>query len=497
MKRLLFSALLCVFTVTACDSVLDREPQQSVSAEIALTNQTGYEAVLNSIYDDLQDESHYGQDFILYPEVLSDNALNTAANSNRYPNVEDNQRGSQLNRWGGHYSAINKANNIIANVGNLAAEQGIRNRFLGEAYFLRALNYFDLARTKGYEPGREVNGFNLSAVIRTEPTRTLEQADFIPRATNTEVYALIKSDFQEAARLLVNETNPRRANSAAALALLARVHLYASEWAEAQQRATEALAAAGSVGAGLVARDGYVAGFTDSTHPEALFKVDMEPNRDGGVTGFNESLSSLTYPTTPPDDNLARWGDIYVSDDLYNMYEADDIRGLTATVTGGALTSNGLWLIATKSGQQYRYSRKWVGARTPYAHDIPVIRVSELYLIRAEAAARQGNSSQALTDLNVIRSRAGIDDEDSSLSGDGLISSIMKERRLEFAFEGHRFFDLKRTANPISKALGRPSIAYSDFRVLAQIPQTQVESAPLTDPDNVEGPRVLIQNPGY
>ena len=94
--------------------------------------------------------------------------------------------------------------------------------------------------------------------------------------------------------------------------------------------------------------------------------------------------------------------------------------------------------------------------------NIPVFRISELYLNRAEANYRLGNTATALTDLNVIRTRAGLRAA-TGLTGDALLNEILRQRRLEFAFEGHRWFDLKRLGRDIVKAAPVQSVAYSDF----------------------------------
>ena len=107
--------------------------------------------------------------------------------------------------------------------------------------------------------------------------------------------------------------------------------------------------------------------------------------------------------------------------------------------------------------------------------NIPVIRVSEMYLNRAEALARSGNAAGALTDLNVIRTRAGLPAA-TGLTGASLITEILKQRRLELAFEGHRFFDMKRLGLDIVKAAPVQNLNFTDFRVLAPLPVREIQS---------------------
>jgi hypothetical protein len=136
-----------------------------------------------------------------------------------------------------------------------------------------------------------------------------------------------------------------------------------------------------------------------------------------------------------------------------------------------------------ESGQLY--IQKYTGTLGEFADRLPIIRVAEVYLTRAEARAEQGNTSGAQADLNAVRNARTL--EDVTATGDDLIEAILTERRLELAFEGHRFFDLKRRAMDIPKpqtAFG--VLPYDDFRVLAPFPNSEVQSNPQLD-----------QNPGY
>jgi hypothetical protein len=107
--------------------------------------------------------------------------------------------------------------------------------------------------------------------------------------------------------------------------------------------------------------------------------------------------------------------------------------------------------------------------------NIPVIRISEMYLNRAEALALTGKEADALVDVNRIRTRAGLDPK-TALTGAALIAEIANQRRIEFAFEGHRFFDLKRRGQDIIKAAPAQNLVYTDFRILAPIPNREIQA---------------------
>lgn len=475
MKKLLYTLSLStlLLSVTGCEEALNTEPKQSISSDVALQDITGVRSLLISVYDRLQGADYYGARFMLGPDALADNATVTNAQSNRYLTWTINNFGVHFNIWANNYGAINEVNYILATDLSKITTTTEANQLRGESLFLRALLYFDLARVYGYEPGREVNGFNLSVVIRTEPVSTASQADFRPRSTNREVYDLIENDLKEAIGLLTG-TNRLRVTQAAAHALLSRVYLYQSKWAEAEASATAAIGAtpATLINSSALASN-YRTAFTSAPNPESVFELAY--NAQTETLGFNESLNSLTLRQGGPVAGSGGWGDVIPTPDLLSQYLPQDSRFEN-------------FISDTKQGQTALFSRKYVGAIGPFTDNVPLIRLSELYLIRAEARVRQGKVAEGLSDLNAIRARrfpAAFNSAVSTTDAAEAISAIFAERRLELFFEGHRFFDLKRTGQDIRKGATGP-IQYTDVRVLAPIPQAQVELN-----------KLLVQNPGY
>jgi len=453
------------FALSSCDNILDVEPQQEVEPETAFSSEGGFESTLSSTYDDLQDQTYYGQFFMLYPEALADNAVNLPGVA-RYDGPPRNAAGEHLNRWDGHYTSINKANALLAEIEDFDADESFKERIRGEALFLRALNYFDLVRTKAYEPGEEVNGFSQGVILRTEPTRSAEQAaERLPRAPTSDVYDQIETDLQSASRLLAGTGNGSfRANEAATQALLAQVYLYRKNFEDAASMATTALESAESaLDADLLTEDEYVDAHVGEIMSSAIFSLNMETDFDNAVTGVNESLSSLTHD--PSSFNFQ----LLPSQDLIAAHESGDVRReLYETLPSGNTRIN-----------------KYTQAKGSYTDNIPIIRAAEVLLIRAEARFESGNESGALEDLNTLRTARGLGEV--SLSGESLIDEIITQKRLELAFEGERFFDLKRRGMDIPKPqVNIPDLSYEDRRILAPIPSDQVQ---LNDQ--------LDQNPGY
>ena len=490
MNRLRITALallgITLPALSACDafrSFDDVQPQQDISPEQALGTVQGYEALIISAYDYLQNQNHYGFLYTLGPDALADNIQSPSSSANRLLAQVTNSEGSHVGNpiYGLGYSAINEANLILDGIDEVEIEgseseaAAQRNRLKGEAYFLRALNYFDMVRALGYEPGQEVGGFDLGVVIRTSPTLTLDDAQPLARSTNREVYDLIISDLGQAATLLQNNSRGgvQYASRAAALGLLARAHLYAGNLGDAASTAQQAIDASG---ASLIQEDDddengseILNGWVNRTAPpESIFAVQLDQGQDGGSTNGNNALQAITDPTA---GSISF--DAVVTEDLIAAHEEGDAR-LNLYTTG-----------TSAQNETVTYIQKYTGTSALFVDWVPVIRLPEMYYIIAEAQARQGNSDAAYDAINVVRNARGLDDADET-AGDAL-TAVLNERRLEFAFEGHRFFDLKRNALDIPKPqLPTPSLSYGDYRILAPIPFGEIDTNP-----------ALTQNPGY
>lgn len=163
---------------------------------------------------------------------------------------------------------------------------------------------------------------------------------------------------------------------------------------------------------------------------------------------------------------------VAASPELMAAFEAGDIRGTIYLNTAGTLNRP--------------QCRKWPAEKGNFLENIPIIRRSDILLVAAEGKARSGNEPGALINLNTLRTNRGL--AVSAAAGQALLDLILNERRVELAFEGHRWFDLKRLGLEITKPaiVGTPNVPYSDFRILQQIPQAEV----LLNSN-------LQQNPGY
>jgi starch-binding outer membrane protein, SusD/RagB family len=460
LKNTLILAVLGAVLFVGCDGLLDTSPSTEVDPATAQENIEGIEAILTSVYNRLQSEWRYGREITIGPDVLADNADQHPVTSGRYDQMSQNQQGSHITFWNTAYNTINEANYVIA--GSEETEgvtQEVRDRLRGEAIFQRGFAYFDLARTYGYEPGREVGGWTQSAIIRTEPTRDVSDADFRARSSNTEVYSQAVSDLEEAVSLLEgDDRGVYFANYSAANALLARIHLYLENWDDAISYAEEAIA---SSNVQLVdSESAFISNpFNQTPNPESILELSIDPVEES--LGSNVGLCPYTNPT--------HWFDVIPSQNLLDEFHEDDYRNYLFEVHDDG----------------YPYTLKWDCSTGPFDDNIPLIRLPEMYLIMAEAHAEEDRIVEALAALETLQTARGLDPFVSADANE-IIDEVMVERRRELNFEGHRFYDLKRRAMDITKHQDATTVPYDDIRVLSQLPTSEVDNNPLLD-----------NNPGY
>jgi hypothetical protein len=223
-------------------------------------------------------------------------------------------------------------------------------------------------------------------------------------------------------------------------------------------------------GTGLVSSANYVSAFNTFPNPESLFEVEIRQVDWSTVDGVNNSVSSLSSNATAGAQFI-----LSASLQLIASYEPGDVRLQTWTAT----TRAGF------AGAVYS-SNKWRGAKGQFLENLPILRASELYLIRAEARFKTGNFAGARADLDALRSKRNLGPVASDLAGNDLFEKILQEKRVEFALEGHRFFDLKRNGLDIRKHRNLPVVPYADYRVLTNLPLGELQL-------NYK----LEQNPGY
>lgn len=437
--------LLLMISATSCESFLDVRPKESISDQVTIVDLISAETGLNGVYSALGSGGYYGTTFQSIAYLSGDNIQWTGSQSqvqefiNNRVNPENSTVGGA---WVAIYNTVNRANNVIVKVPEVndpALTAAIRNRIIGEALAIRGLAYFDLARTFGGVP------------IILSPTISPTDNRGIPRASQEETYAQAIADWDLAETLLPETTDRFKITRKTIWAFKARYFLYQNDYIQAEEYATQVI---NDPDFGLL--DSYGAFFTNNARGtrESVFEIFYN-----GTTEVNNHRNQWQPQAN---GGTRQWAP---NDEFVSLLNAPETGGNRSSLIG--IDNQGRWY-----GNLYY--------RLPGSDPSYIFRIAEAYLIRSEARAQLGNISGALEDLNTVRNRAGLQTLQLANQSDILIA-IEDERRLEFALEPHRWFDLVRT-NRAAEVL---NIA-EPFRFLLPIPIDQL----LAD-------EALNQNPGY
>jgi starch-binding outer membrane protein, SusD/RagB family len=500
--------LLIVFSgivLQSCKKQLDIPSRNSIDASLALTNKAGIENSINSVYSILKRESHYGRDLFSIPEAMADVAF---ANNRSGRLIGENRNQSLSNittaLWSGSYGGINEINLTLGAVPNIpGATAAEKARWEGELKFLRSLLMFDLVKHYAYIPTFTVPSQDKGGVVINLQgfDNPVNAASYRPsRSTIAACYAQIMSDLYASISLLANNgrgTNGiNYASKHAALALGSRIKLYQGDWIKADSFSTAAITLSGGLGA-MTNTSNYVTGWRNANHPEAIFQVWYAILTEN--LGVNTSMAAThTTLSAPGAFALTRQGqgDLMPNGFLLTQLGISGFpAGLAQTPPLPTLTysndiRNRLFEWGVNASGHYVECTKWLGKNGGANWDNSVVlRWPELYLNRAEAKYQQGDQVGAWNDLNVIRTARyvgfvipGVQD----FTGTALLDEILRQRMLEYAFEGLRFFDLKRYGLTITKSNPAVTLPATDFRLLPRIPTNEVDGNPN-----------MVQNFGY
>jgi len=429
----------------SCSKFLNVEPKDNTSDAVTIVDETSANTALNGVYEALASAGYYGQTF-QFTTYLRGGDLEWG--DSRTVNREFIQRDVRAdneevnNVWVAIYRTINRANHVIKKVPALPDDvinDTKRDQITGEAYFIRALAYFDLARVWG------------GVQLILEPTESLDASKGIPRSSLQDTYAQVLSDLNEAEQRLPETTNRVRATKKTVWALKARYYLYQQQWAEAENYATK-----------LIDDSQY-----ELIKPYSSWFAN-------NVVGARESILETTYNAANPNNHRTAWQPP-ANGGVRRWYPSDAfIQQITDPAIGG-----GRKALVAQSNDGSWYGNLYY--RTPAVDPSYILRIAEMYLIRAEARAHQaGKRSLALADLNAVRDRAellplALSDEQE------LLLAIEKEKHYEFAFEPHYWFDLVRTGR-----VGAVLNVTDPNKYVLPIPIAQL----LVDP-------ALTPNPGY
>ncbi|WP_266202515.1 RagB/SusD family nutrient uptake outer membrane protein [Pontibacter kalidii] len=445
--------ILCLGS-TACEDMLDVEPKQSIDARDAIITEDDLQGAVIGMYAILGGPELYGTNLLLLPELLGaeENVAwyGTFAGYRQVANKTMTSDNIEAQRtWVGAYAAINLANIILSKL-DIVSDPATRDRMEGEALFVRGMLHFELVRLYGRAWNDGDPNTNLGVPIRTTAVTTEEEArTFAPRNTVAEVYAQAQQDLERAKELLP-ELNEERANTYAASAFLARLHLQRQEYAAALEEANRVIEEGP-----FNLNPSVTAIFRNDNTAESIWEIQQNDQNNAGTA--NDGLTTFYADL----EGIGR-GDIAVLS--YDLYEEQDAR-LSELIYEGFL-----------------YGDIQTGKWTDFGQNIPVVRLAEMYLIRAEANLRLGSAVGAtpLEDINRIRERAG-----ATLLSSVTLEDVLLERRLELAFEGFRIHDIKRTEDVLEG--DAYTIPWNSPELVMPIPRREIDAS--------QGE--LTQNPGY
>lgn len=458
-KNILILCLLILMSAS-CSKFLDvGTPADTIVSEAVYQSSSSAAGVLTGIYPDLY-ALMSGRGFFLKCSLMGDDFTLHG----QIPGLDvyyNNTYDVNGDFWPRLYGILYRINSAIEGLNaSTALPTNIKQQLLGESYFLRAFCYFYLVNLYGGVP------------LVTKPDYKENVAK--GRSSVDDVFEMIVGDLSNAKELLVeNYLNADlitvaddrvRPSKNVATALLARVYLHKGDWALAELESSSI----------LEKKSEY-----DLVSPEVAFiknnKESIWQLQPSNRVGFNTSDARIFILTNGP-DNIHP---VSLTASLIESFENGDLRKVN-------------WIgIDTVGSNFYYYPFKY----KLYKNDdidgeyLTMFRLAEQYLIRAEARVQMNNISAALADLNVIRSRAGLDD----LGGgekDSILKSILKERRCEFFSEcGHRWFDMKRMGrvnNIMPDACVLKGGQWDSYKQLLPVPVSDIRLN-----------RNITQNPGY
>lgn len=489
-----------VFSLASCN--LDLYPETGYNeGNVEVQDETGIQystredmkGLRDAIYNDwAKGVQEYGyEDFLIYSECRADNAYcgtNTAEIMNIEANKQDGANVNVQRDWNYYLTQMSNANNIILNVDrirqidpNLTEEEA--NQWSAEARCWKAWALFQMSRLWGPVP--VIN--TIPPAITSENIEDVYFEYFPPQETLETVYSQLVEDLTFAIQYApdVDQSNKFLFTKGFAKGLLARIYAEAPirDWNKVAELCTSI---ENDYGYQLVDNYGDMWGYDDTdafrNSKESIFEVQF--SRSNGNWVFIMFHRNAYNPTDSY--SWAKW--VTPSRDLIAAYDAE---GDTERKNASIVIDECGW-----SNYYPSYEYAFMHKVPTNASSIILMRLGEIKLLHAEALACTGDLAGATKLVNEIRTRAGIKEIKQPANQDAMIDAILNERRLELAFEGHRFFDLVRHGLERAKAV-HDSMNEKDEYWQTRLPLTQ-ESILMPVPQTaLDDNPSLVQNPGY
>ncbi|WP_131537758.1 RagB/SusD family nutrient uptake outer membrane protein [Pedobacter nototheniae] len=492
-KYKIAAVALLAITAVSCKKQLSQEPYDSLTTDKVVNTIEGLTAATIGNYNYIKD-AYYTRNLHMLSEYASDNVSLSGTTTDplfyayNYQHLAN--QNNTYNFWRKAYQIIYGANVVIGLVNE--GQDATKDQLLGENYFIRAMVHWDLVKFFG-RPYTDDNGESLGVMIKINTDKN----DLPPRSKVKDVYALITADLLKSIKLMGSSKNDNFASKEVAEALLSRVYLYMGNYKDAYDYADMVIKSNRYT---MLTTAEYPKYFTKSPedNTETIFAIKHELKDDRS----DDAIGSMYYSAG------VGYGEMYASQsyrDLVNKFP-NDVRNSFVEPqydknADGSIKkdANGNPILLKRNGYPKYYINKFSFQNGIETLSSPVIlRLAEMHLTKAECASQLGRPDEALDEVNIIRKRAG-------LSGNQLFSSsnmmgytsvlnvVLDERRLEFAFEAQRKFDVFR--NKMTMVRNYPGthlpsgqttqeIKYTDPRVIYYIPLEEF----VTNPKLVQNP---------
>ncbi|MCE6989718.1 RagB/SusD family nutrient uptake outer membrane protein [Dyadobacter sp. CY323] len=468
---------ICIFTA-GCSDFLELAPKDATNVKNFYRNAADMQAAVNAAYGMLTSSGEYGYAYYNVSETRSDNTYNFEVGGN-LPDAELDQfkmaSTNEITRlmWIDTYRGILACNAVLDHIDGATMDQALRDRFIGEAKFLRALKYFNMVRTFGDIP-----------LVLSE-TKSVSEGYGQARVATAEVYNQIVIDLTEAEQklpLAYTGSDIGRATKGAAKALLGKVYLTSGNFAKAKDKLKEVIDQGN-----YRLLDDYAALWpvANANHQESIFEVQFKKGGTGTGSSFYNNFAPRNSGTNVIKVGFAG-GRNNPTADMVAAYERGDARKAASLATGYTDAATGKFVPDP-------YTLKYQD--TPFAegdadNNWTVLRYADVLLMYAEAIneVNNGPTAEAYDAINAVRKRAKLAALPAGMSKAAFALAMEHERQVELAFEGHRWFDLVRTGREVvvmNQHFKSPVVA--EFNAVFPIPQTQIDV----------NPQGIKQNPGY
>ncbi|MEQ9443200.1 MAG: RagB/SusD family nutrient uptake outer membrane protein [Cyclobacteriaceae bacterium] len=423
-----------LFFASSCDDFLESDPKSFIAPENFYQDREQALAAVNAVYDVLASNGLYGSyhNYITFGDIAANGFTEGETSFDQH--TVNSSNGIVTSLWNASYDGINRANAVLDRVPASEMQEEVKNRIIGEAYFLRGLFYFNLVRIFGGVP------------LHTAEVNSLDKVA-VARSSEEEVYQIIISDLQKASDALpIMPEQVGRVTQGAAKTLLAKVHLTLGEFEQARNLSQEVM----NLGIyDLWETYEDVFKVANENGKESVFEVQFQGNSGGEGNSktfiIPDKLTDLVL-------NGPVFRNYYLTEDLINLYEPADQRTATNAVDSLMVGEDTVRFDGTVS---IKYLD---GSFTTDVQDADnnfiLMRYAEVLLMFAEAENEvSGPTAAALEAINQVRRRAfGLDimtpstfDLDESISQAAFREAVWNERFKEFPMEGMQWFDLKRT----------------------------------------------------